>query len=151
MNPLEIRDTLNLIVDHITNPQDLLINSSTLHLLRNHPDIIFIRSHKKSDIPKYGLPKFLSIYTGSDTLDIAIEYGNVAIVKHLTSTITDPNWIWIVGKNGHLELVKYLISIRTHNMSSADYTANNNHALILAIKNNYTEVVNYLKSLYELI
>ncbi len=171
MNPLEIQDTLNLIVNHIPNPQDLLVNHATLYLLQAHPDLVFIRTHKKSDIPKCGLPKFLSIYTGSDALGIAIEHGNIAIVKHLTLVITDPYWICVASIRGHLETVKYLVSIGANYTTfdnyaircasenghletvkylvsiGADYTAYDNYAIRWATKNNHIEVVNYLKSL----
>ncbi len=51
MNPLEITDTLNLIVEHLIDPQNLLVNHSTLLKLYNNHNIVFIRSHKKIRYP----------------------------------------------------------------------------------------------------
>jgi ankyrin repeat protein len=146
MNPLEFRDTLNIITSYIPNPQNLLVNQHMLQLLYNHPDLVFIRNHMKSDIPKYGLPKFLCIYTNSDSLEIAVEYGNTELVKHLAYPISNPHWIQTASKNGHLELIKYLVSIQSYSMNLADVTANNNCAIQYASKNGHLEIVKYLVS-----
>ncbi len=146
MNPLEIKDTLNIITSYIPSPQNLLVNQYILYLLYNHPDLVFIRNHIKSDIPKYGLPKFLSLYTGPNPLKIAVEHGNTQIVRYLTSTITNKNWIRIAAEKGHLDLVKYLVSIQSHNMTLADVTTNNNYAVQAASKNDRLEIVKYLVS-----
>ncbi len=141
MNPLEIYDILNLIVEYLIYPQNLLVNRNTLNQLYNNHNIVFIRSHKKSDIPKYGSPKFLSIYTDSDALDIAVKYGNLLVIKDLITNTVDPKYVQCASKNGHTEIVKYLVSL------GADYTANNNNAVQWASGNGHLDTVKYLVSL----
>ncbi len=141
MNPLEISDTLNLIVEYLIHPQNLLVNHNTLNQLYNNHNIVFIRSHKKSDIPKYGSPKFLSIYTNSNALNIAVKYGNLPVVKSLITNIVDSKYVQWASGNGHLDTVKYLASL------GADYAANNNYAIQWASGNGHLAVVKYLVSL----
>ncbi len=58
MNPLEISDTLNFIVEHLIHPQNLLVNHCMLYQLYNHPDIIFIRSYKNQIFLNIDLQNF---------------------------------------------------------------------------------------------
>ncbi len=138
MNPLEIIGTLSLIVEYLIHPQNLLVNHNTLNQLYNNHNIVFIRSHKKSDIPKYGSPKFLSIYTGSNTLDIAVEYRNLPVVKSLIIDTINLKYLQSVGKNEHIEIVKYLVSL------GADYTINNNFTIRYASYYGHLAIVEYL-------
>lgn len=82
-----------------------------LGLMYDHPDLVFIRSHPKSDIPKCGHLKFLSMYTGSDTIEIAVSYGNLEVVKHLILDTTNPSYISLAAGNGHAQVVEYLESL----------------------------------------
>ncbi len=138
MNPLEISDILNLIVEYLIYPQNLLVNRNTLNRLYNNHNIVFIRSHRKSDIPKYGSPKFLSIYTDTNALDIAVKYGNLLVVKSLIVNNVNSKHIQLASENGHIEIVKYLVSL------GADYTANNNRAIQWASLNGHLAIVKYL-------
>ncbi len=109
MNPLEISDTLNLIVEYLIHPQNLLVNHNTLNQLYNNHNIVFIRSHKKSDIPKYGSPKFLSIYTNSNALNIAVKYGNLPVVKSLITNTVDSKYVQCASENEYTEILKYFL------------------------------------------
>ncbi len=141
MNPLEISDILNLIVEYIIDPQNLLVNHNTLNRLYNNHNIVFIRYNKKSDIPKYRYPKFLSIYAGRNALDIAVEYGNLPVVRSLIIDTGNLKYIQLASKNEYLPIVKYLVSL------DADRTANNNIAIQCASGNGHLETVKYLVSL----
>ncbi len=140
MNPLEIQDTLYIIADLLSDPRVLLLNNYISQLLNNHPVLIFIRSHTKSDIPKCGPPKLLSFYTGNPA-ETAIKHGNLPIIQYLLPTLNIDDTIVASAKYGHLETVKYLISI------GADYTDDDNCAIRWASYNGHLETVKYLVSI----
>ena len=75
----------------------------------------------------------------------ASENGHLKVVKYLVSqgadvTADDNYAVQLASENGHLEIVKYLVR------HGADVTANNNYAVVWASTNGYLEVVKYLVS-----
>ncbi len=140
MNPLEIQDILYTIADLLCDPRVLLLNNHISQLLNNHPVLTFIRSHTKSDIPKCGPPKLLNFYTG-DPAKAAAEHGNLPIIQYLLPTLNINDALIISAEYGHLETVKYLVSI------GADHTVNNNFAIRWASSNGHLEIVKYLVSI----
>jgi hypothetical protein len=140
MNPLEIQDTLYMIADLLSDPRVLLLNNRISQLLNNHPILTFIRSRTKSDIPKCGPPKLLNFYTGNP-VEAAAKHGNLPIIQYLLPTLNIDDVLIISAEYGHLETVKYLVSI------GADYTADNNYAIRWASRHGHLETVKYLVSI----
>ncbi len=82
MNPLEISDILYTIAA-TQDPRNLILNRNLYKLLVDHPTVKFIRTHKKSDVPKCGPVVLLSNCRRFKSLEIACEYGNLPVVKHI--------------------------------------------------------------------
>jgi ankyrin repeat protein len=96
----------------------LFINRYTAQILKSHPDILFIRSHPKSDIPKYGYPKLLYFcdHLADFVFGIACRYGNIQMAKHTFLEASHSCEIYIIymiwsSKTDSVEMIKYLISL----------------------------------------